>query len=278
MRVAVVGGAGYIGSRLCEKLFDYGHQIVCIVRNRSVVEHSRYEVIEYDFEANKSYPNLFQYFKNPDVVIDAAWEHLDDYSNDLHISRTVESHCDLIGNLVANGLTRLTVLGTCAEYGLQEGELFENIETLPFTNYAKGKDLYRKKVFALREKNNLEVQWPRLFYFYGIGQPRNSIFSQLLAANQKLNKEFNMSCGEQIRDYLHIDQVVEYICNISTFSEEIGLINVCSGNPVMLKDVVRGWVEEYRLDVRINLCYYDYPSYEPFSFWGSTNKLLKYHF
>jgi dTDP-6-deoxy-L-talose 4-dehydrogenase (NAD+) len=281
MKIAVLGGGGYIGSRICNELLNSGHEVVCIARNikqkmKHVTRH--YELVKYDISQEELNINLFNYFKEPDIVIDAAWENLDDYSNVLHVNRTLESHYAMIENLVTNGLTRLTVLGTCAEYGLQEGELFEDMETAPFTNYAKAKDLYRKKVFALRKKENLKVQWPRLFYFYGLDQPRNAIFSQLLASTQELNKEFNMSCGEQIRDYLHIDQVVKYICKISTYPEEIGLINICSGNSIMLKNTVREWIEEYSLDVKINLCYYDYPSYEPFSFWGSTNKLLKYRF
>jgi len=273
MRVAVVGGAGYIGSRLCEKLFDYGHQIVCIVRNRSVVEHSRYEVIEYDFEANKSYPNLFQYFKNPDVVIDAAWECLDDYSHESHVGSILQKHCDMAENLIDNGLTRITVLGTCLEYG-QEGELSEEAETLPKIHYAKGKDLYRSTLFKLKARGSIEVQWLRLFYHYGPQQKESTIFSQLLFADKK-NKIFNMSCGEQERDYLHIDQVIEYVVYISQKCKDVGVVNICSNNPIKIKDLVNIWIKELNLNVQVNLCQYPYSEYEPFKFWGCNKKLIK---
>ena len=117
------------------------------------------------------------------------------------------------------------------------------------------------------------LQWPRIFYFFGENQPRGAIFSQLIAAN---NGTFNMSCGKQIRDYLHIDDVVLYLYKISTSKHDIGVINVCSGNAIMLKDTVKKWVESYKLNVEINLCFYDYPDFEPFAFWGGLSKLKRY--
>jgi nucleoside-diphosphate-sugar epimerase len=273
MRIAVVGGAGYIGSRLCEKLFDYGHQIVCIVRNKSVISHSRYEIIEYDFLVNESYSNLFEYFKNPDVVIDAAWERLDDYSHESHIGDILQKHCDMVENLINNGLTRITVLGTCLEYG-QEGEMRENTETLPKINYAKGKDLYKSTLFKLKLERRFEVQWLRLFYHYGPQQKESSIFSQLLLADKK-NQIFNMSCGEQERDYLHIDQVIEYVSYISVNCQDVGIVNICSNKPVKIKILVNTWIKKYGLNVQVNLCHYPYSIYEPFKFWGSNKKLIK---
>lgn len=277
MKIAVLGGGGYIGSKLCLELSRMGHKVTCIVRNIDSVNDSILKnclVLNYDIDSNSTKINLLKHFNNPDIVIDAAWSNLDDYSSVLHVERTLKSHYSTIENLIKYGLKNLTVLGTCWEYGLQNGMLDEKIETSPIVNYAIAKDLYRKKVFTLRDSNEFQLNWARIFYIYGLDQPSSSIFSQLINTN---NGIFNMSCGDRVRDYLHIETVVDYLCKIATSSVEIGLINVCSGKSIKLKDIVSSWVKLYNLNIKINLCFYDYSEYEPFSFWGSDAKLKKFN-
>ena len=277
MKIAILGGGGYIGSKLCLELTKMGHTVTCIVRNINqlnafILENC--DVVTHDIDANSSNINLLRYFNNPDVVIDAAWSNLDNYSSDVHLQKTLISHYLNIKNLISNGLKSLTILGTCWEYGMKEGVLDEESKTSPIVNYAIAKDLYRKKVFKLRNSKDFNLNWARLFYIYGEDQPSNTIFSQLLNSN---NGEFNMSCGDRIRDYLHIEKVVLYLSRIAISQNEIGLINVCSGKSIELKDIVNDWIKSYNLNVKVNLCYYDYSDYEPFSFWGNNSKLIKYN-
>ena len=60
-----------------------------------------------------------------------------------------------------------------------------------------------------------DCKWIRLFYMYGEGQNPNSLLSQLQTALQNGDQEFNMSGGEQERDYLPIEKVAEYIVTIA---------------------------------------------------------------
>jgi nucleoside-diphosphate-sugar epimerase len=277
MKIAVLGGSGYIGSKLCLKLLSLGHEVTCISRkieSINILLLKNYKALEHDISSDCSNVNLYEYFNMPDIVIDAAWSDLDNYSSPIHIEKTLKCHFSNIENLVKNGLMRLTILGTCAEYGLQESELDETMETFPVTNYAIAKDTYRKKVSKLKDSFEFHFNWARIFYFYGLAQPRGAIYSQLMNSN---NGIFNMSSGEQVRDYLYIDDVVIYLCKIATSKNEIGLINVCSGRPIKLKEIVKQWVLKYDLEVDINLGYYDYAKDEPFSFWGSVSKLKKFN-
>lgn len=277
MKIAILGGGGYIGSKLCLELSRKGHSVTCIARNIDSLNPSilkSCDILNFDIDSNHSHLDLFAHFNCPDIVIDSAWSNLDNYASELHIEKTLNSHYLVVENLIRNGLNNLTILGTCWEYGIQNGRLEEELATSPVVNYAIAKDLYRKKVFKLRDETKVLVNWARIFYIYGFDQPGHTIFSQLLNAN---NGIFNMSCGDRIRDYLHIDTVVEYICKISTSSIEIGLINICSGKSLELKDIVYNWVQLYNLNVQVNLCYYDYSEYEPLSFWGSDSKLKKFN-
>ena len=50
---------------------------------------------------------------------------------------------------------------------------------------------------------------------YGEGQNKNSLIALLDEAIKNGGKEFNMSGGEQLRDYLHSDEVVKNITKIA---------------------------------------------------------------
>ena len=52
------------------------------------------------------------------------------------------------------------------------------------------------------------------FYMYGEGQNKNSLIALLDEAIKNGEKEFNMSGGEQLRDYLHSDEVVKNITKL----------------------------------------------------------------
>ena len=132
--------------------------------------------------------------------------------------------------MVENGLGKLTVAGTCMEYGMRSGALNETMETMPNTPYSLAKDCLRKCLQQLQKQNDFKLNWIRLFYMYGKGQNPNSVLSQLQVALDRGNKFFNMSGGEQLRDYLPVEKVAEYIVKISMQDKIRGIINCCSSS------------------------------------------------
>jgi dTDP-6-deoxy-L-talose 4-dehydrogenase (NAD+) len=110
---------------------------------------------------------------------------------------------------------------------------------------------------------------------YGSGQSKNSLIPQLEEAIQSKNTNFRMSRGEQIRDFLSIDKVAEYICKISYQREIDGIINCCSGRPISVRNFIEQYIKENNYNINLDLGYYQYPSYEPFAFWGDDKKLHK---
>jgi dTDP-6-deoxy-L-talose 4-dehydrogenase (NAD+) len=86
-------------------------------------------------------------------------------------------------------------------------------------------------------------------------------------------KVFNMSKGEQMRDYLPVEQVAENIVRIARQRNVAGIINCCSGRPVTVKAMVENYLERNGKTIALNLGYYPYPDYEPFRFWGDPSKL-----
>jgi dTDP-6-deoxy-L-talose 4-dehydrogenase (NAD+) len=108
---------------------------------------------------------------------------------------------------------------------------------------------------------------------FGKGQNPNSILAQLENALKNKEAVFNMSGGEQLRDYLPVEKVAEYIVWIALQKTTEGIINCCSGSPVSIKQLVENHLHQKHTTIKLNLGYYPYPVYEPMAFWGDNKKL-----
>ena len=51
------------------------------------------------------------------------------------------------------------------------------------------------------------------------------------------------------------------------------MVNVCSGRPISVRELVEGFVRERGSAITLNLGRYPYPEYEPMAFWGDRSKL-----
>lgn len=276
-KVLVTGATGFVGNYVIEELLK--NEVTVIATSTSVEKASRFswfsKVVFIPFNLNEydETVNYLQYFNSPDLMIHLAWEGLPNYISQFHVETNLPRHTLFLENLIRNGLKDLTVTGTCFEYGMQEGCLSEEITTYPDNPYAMAKDELRKRIESLQKKYSFSFKWVRLFYMYGKGQNPKSILSQLETALKNEESVFNMSGGEQIRDYLPIEKVAENIVKISMQDNINGIINCCSGNPIKIKDFVSEYLLSVNKKINLNLGYYPYPDYEPMSFWGDNTKL-----
>ena len=85
-----------------------------------------------------------------------------------------------------------------------------------------------------------------------------------------------MSGGEQLRDYLPIQEVARLLSVMAVDHTDAGCVNLCAGKPIAVRELVEAWIEENDWPIELNLGHYPYPDYEPMSFWGSREKLERY--
>ena len=156
---------------------------------------------------------------------------------------------------------------------MKEGKLKEDMEVYPSNPYAQAKNELRIFIESLQEKYPFNYKWIRLFYMFGKGQNAKSLLSQLQQAIDKGEETFNMSGGEQTRDFLPVDKVAEYIVTIAMQTKTTGIINCCSGVPVTVKQLVSNYLKTKNKSIKLNLGYYPYPDFEPMHFWGDNSKL-----
>jgi dTDP-6-deoxy-L-talose 4-dehydrogenase (NAD+) len=272
MKILITGASGFVGRHVVNELLKYDHEIIIAGRNKNLFTNKKVNFIFFDLEKLDLNKNYFEYFNTPDLLIHLAWQGLPNYKSLFHFENNLPQHYSFLKSMIVNGLKNLVVTGTCFEYGMKEGCLSEDMITDPQNPYALAKDALRKFLFELQKKNNFNLKWIRLFYMYGEGQNSNSLLSQLQTALDKGDEIFNMSGGEQQRDYLPVEKVAEYIVTIA-FQNVEGIINCCSGKPIKIKQLVENYLEKTNQKIKLNFGYYPYPDYEPMSFWGDDTKL-----
>ena len=278
MKILITGATGFIGNHLLKELLkDTKNEIIATSRDIEKAKKyewfSRVKYISYDLNSQEEL-NLFEYFDKPDKVIHLAWDGLPNYNDLIHIEKNLFNNYNFIKNIISNGLKDITITGTCFEYGLINGCLNEELKTNPSNSYGIAKDSLRKFVEELKKQFEFNYKWIRLFYIYGEGQGEKSILSLLDKAIQNNEKEFNMSGGEQLRDYLNIKNVVKNILLISNqtlFSNQI--INCCNGKPISIRKLVENHLNKKEYNIKLNLGFYSYPNHEPMAFWGDNTKL-----
>ena len=273
-KVAITGATGFIGSHILKKLNEFPIEVVAITRlvHSSLPIISNGSWVEMDIENPPDH--AFSLMGKPDVLIHLAWQGLPNYHSYHHLESELPLQYNFLKNLVSEGLSSIVIAGTCFEYGMQSGCLSEDLEAIPSNPYAIAKDSLRKRLEILKVQCDFKLTWARLFYLYGDGQSENAIYSQLKHSIQCSERIFNMSEGRQLRDFLPVEKVSQYLINLAILNKDIGVVNICSGKPISVLELVKSWLEENHWSIELNLGHHPYPSYEPMEFWGSNKYLM----
>ena len=272
MKVALTGASGFIGRHVLAELLRQQHNVVVGARDVSRVPTAPdLAVVTLDLAVPPS--RGFELLGRPEALIHLAWEGLPNYSAARHVEVELPRQSAFLRGLLADGLPALVVAGTCLEYGMRSGALPETLPAAPAINYAVAKDRLRQQLENLRAAQHFKFSWARLFYTFGAGQAPGSLLPQLAAAVARGAEQFDMSGGEQLRDYLPVEEVARLLVALALRRCDAGVVNICSGKPVRVRDLVESWLEARHARIKLNLGHYPYPDYEPMAFWGDRAHL-----
>lgn len=266
MKVAVTGASGFIGRHVVAALAAAGAEVIAVGRSVEGAKAVRLDIHDAPSDA-------YARMGSPDAVVHLAWAGLPNYKSLHHFESELPAQYGFLSGLVRAGLKRLVVTGTCFEYGQQSGALREDMPAVPDNPYGFAKDALRRQLQYLQATLPFELVWTRLFYMYGAGQAATSLLPQLEAALARGDASFNMSGGEQLRDYLPVSEIARILTVLAQSDHDAGVVNVCSGKPVSVRALVESWLAERGATITLNRGHYPYPAYEPMAFWGDRRYL-----
>jgi len=271
MKIAVTGASGFIGRHVVAELLRKNIEVVAVTRNNGLSIKADQNIRLVTLDIAHQVKECFTLLGRPDVLLHLAWDGLPNYTSLHHFESELPRQYHFLKQLIDAGLPNLLVTGTCFEYGLLSGPLAEDTRPQPNNPYGFAKEALHQQLEFLKTANPFNLIWGRLFYMYGEGQPGRSLFSQLRDAVLRGEKTFNMSGGEQLRDYLPVTMVAKKLVQLALSGQDMGTINICSGIPVSVRSLVEQWIKQYSWDIELNLGFYQYPDHEPMAYWGKTS-------
>lgn len=274
MKVLVTGATGFVGRHLVAELVAAVHEVTAVARHpgrlaemqwRDAVRFIACDVHADDVTAILAFA--------PDVLVHLAWPGLPNYRQAFHFERNLPADYRFLKRMVEGGVGQILVAGTGAEFGMLSGALAEDGATAPVNAYGIAKDSLRHFLQHLQLCRPFVLQWVRLFHMYGPGQNPESLLAQLDMAIDEKAASFDMSGGEQLRDYLPVQEVARRISLLVSRPDINGVINCCSGTPISVRRLVESRIAERGAALEMNLGVYPYPDYEPIAYWGRVGKL-----
>jgi dTDP-6-deoxy-L-talose 4-dehydrogenase (NAD+) len=278
MKLAISGASGFIGRHVLTELRrrGLGATLACrpTVPLTPALEGfalARMDLLEPPADA-------WERLGCPDTLLHLAWGGLPNYRSERHLRVELPAQRRFLRGLVDAGLKYLVVTGTCFEYGMQSNALSEDLPVRPENCYGQAKDALRRSLQAWQVETDpprFGLTWARLFYTWGEGQAPNSLWMQLRTAVERGVSRFDMSGGEQLRDYLPVARLAEHLVTLTLAPQPYDVVNLCSGTPVSVRSLVEGWCREQGWPIALNLGHYPYPDHEPMRFWGDAAKLQR---
>jgi UDP-N-acetylglucosamine 4-epimerase len=259
-KVLVTGGAGFIGSNLCEALIEKGNKVVCLDNFTTgkkenlerLLKHVNFTLIEGDI---RKLDDCLKATKNIDYVLHQAAlgsvpRSIKDpiTSNDVNVS-------GFLNMLVAardNGVKRFVFAASSSTYGdSQSMPKVEGIIGKPLSPYAITKYVNELYADIFSKTYGLETIGLRYFNVFGRKQDPNGAYAAVIPkfVSQLMKGESPVINGDgnYSRDFTYIDNVIQanLLSLVTTNKKAINTVyNVAYGDRNTLNDLMR-YLKEY---------------------------------
>ena len=219
MNILIVGGAGYVGGGIVDKLKKH-HQVT--VYDSLIYEESYRKDVNFVYGDVRDQSKLLKLFKNHDAVIWLA-ALVGDGACAINPELTFEINSDSVKFLVENFKKRIVFLSTCSVYGAQDGLLNEDSSINPLSEYASSKVQAEE---YLKGSNSIIF---RLGTLFGISDEfsriRLDLVVNILVTKALTEGKLTVFGGEQWRPLLHVNDVANAI-EQTIDSETNGIFNL----------------------------------------------------
>jgi nucleoside-diphosphate-sugar epimerase len=237
-KVLVTGASGFLGRQCLPILAAKGYDVYAVSRRR--IEAPLPGVLWHELDLLEAgAPREIMDRVQPDYLLHLAWYAAPGkYWEARENVEWVRASIELLSAFTANNGKRVVAAGSCAEYALNPGECLEaNTLLLPSTLYGTCKHAFGSILESLGRQSGLSAAWGRIFFLYGPHEHPSRLIAyvvqSLLHAEPAL-----CSDGKQVLDFLHVEDAASAFVALLE-SEVQGPVNVASGRPIMVRELLQ---------------------------------------
>ena len=228
MNILVTGGAGFIGSHLCEKLLSENHKVICLdnfdefyaksikkENIKDVKENPKFHLITGDVRDTDNLIDILT-TKKINLIIHLAGKcgAVNSIRNPMdYISFNVNGTVSVLEAMKEAEVKKIIFTSSSAVYGNTLKAPFEESKEIgtPTSPYAASKQAAEVFIKMYHEMYNISAIILRLFSVYGPRQRPDSGMYQFMKANLKMQNLAIYGEGKILRDYTYINDVVNGI-------------------------------------------------------------------
>ncbi len=295
--ILVTGGAGFIGSHLCERLLRDGVHVICIDNFDSFYDP---DIKIKNVEAmTKKFPDLFELvtgdIRNPDhlkgifqknqiefVVHLAARAGVRPSITDplLYQDVNIRGTIVLLETCKAHGIKNFIFASSSSVYGENQRVPFkeEDLDIQPISPYGATKRAGELLCYSYHHLSGMNIACLRIFTAYGPRQrPEMAIhkFTRLIDQGEKIPIYGD---GSSRRDYTYIDDLIEGILGVIQYHKGFEIYNLGESQTTSLKELIRLIEEAFGKKANIEML-----EFQPgdvsvtYADVSKAKRMLKYH-
>ena len=238
-RTLVTGGAGFLGSFLCEKLLDQGHEVIALDnfytgsrKNIShLLDHPSFELIRHDIVE----PILLEVDWIFNMACPASPIHYQ-YNPVKTVKTSVMGAINMLG-LAKRVRARILQASTSEVYGdpeihPQQESYWGSVNPIGLRScYDEGKRVAETLMMDYHRQNKVDIKLVRIFNTYGPRMHINDgrVVSNFIVAALKEEPLEIFGDGEQTRSFCYVSDLIDVILKMMNKDDFIGPVNI--GNP-----------------------------------------------
>lgn len=238
-RILVTGGAGFLGSHLCERLVEDGHDVICLdnyfTGRKKNVEHlmdcHNFELMRHDI----TFPIFVEVDQIYNLACPASPVHYQ-YNAVKTIKTSVMGAINVLG-LAKRVKARVLQASTSEVYGdpnvhPQKEDYWGHVNPIGIRScYDEGKRVAETLFFDYHRMNKVDIRVMRIFNTYGPRMHPNDgrVVSNFIVQALKGNNITIYGDGSQTRSFCYVDDLINGMIRLMNTDDIIGPVNI--GNP-----------------------------------------------